>query len=104
LCIHAIGVPEGVTLLEFEGAISEEVQEQLGEPKESVIEGNTFDELPECPDHRPSSLLKGKPPVHADPFVSYINLEYSYLFTTLSCRSCMKTLVALYLSLSRYHT
>jgi hypothetical protein len=28
LCIHAIGVPEGVTLLEFEGAHPEEEQEQ----------------------------------------------------------------------------
>jgi hypothetical protein len=42
--------------------------------------------------------------VHADPFVLYINLEYFYLFTALSCRSCVKTLVALYLSLSKYRT
>jgi hypothetical protein len=42
--------------------------------------------------------------VHANPIVLYINLEYFYLFIALSCRSCMKTLVALYLSLSRYHT
>jgi hypothetical protein len=61
LCIHAIGVPEGVTLLEFEGAIPEEVQEQPGEPKEPANEGNTIGELLECPDHRPSSFLKGKP-------------------------------------------
>jgi hypothetical protein len=61
LCIHAIGVPEGVTLLEFEGAIPEEVQEQPGEPKEAANEGNAIDELPECPDHRPSLFLKGKP-------------------------------------------
>jgi hypothetical protein len=37
-------------------------------------------------------------PVHVDPFVLYINLEYFYLFTALSCRSYVKTLVALYLS------
>jgi hypothetical protein len=43
-------------------------------------------------------------PVHADPIVLYINIEYFYLFTALSYRSCMKTLVALYLSLSRYRT
>jgi hypothetical protein len=43
-------------------------------------------------------------PVHADPIVLYINLEYFYLFTALICRSCVKTLVALYLSLSRYRT
>jgi hypothetical protein len=50
-----------VTLLEFEGSILEEVQEQPGEPEEAASEGNTIDELPECPDHRPSSFLKGKP-------------------------------------------
>jgi hypothetical protein len=43
-------------------------------------------------------------PVHADPIVLNINLEYFYLFTALSCRSCMKTLVVLHLSLSRYLT
>jgi hypothetical protein len=50
-----------VTLLKFEGAIPEEDQEQLGEPEEPASEGNAVDELPECPDHRPSSFLKGKP-------------------------------------------
>jgi hypothetical protein len=61
LCIHAIGVPEGVTLLEFEGTISEEDQEQPGELEEAASEGHAVDDLPECPDHRPSSFLKGKP-------------------------------------------
>jgi hypothetical protein len=61
LCTHAIGVPEGVTLLEFEGAIPEEIQEQPGESEEAVNEGGATEELPECPDHRPSTFLKGKP-------------------------------------------
>jgi hypothetical protein len=61
LRIHAIGILEGVMLLEFEGSIPEEVQEQLGEPEEAVYEGTAVDELLECPDHRPSSFLKGKP-------------------------------------------
>ena len=56
LRIHAIGVPEGVTLLEFEGASQEE------EPKvQEIDEAAAEEELPECPDHRPSSFLKGKP-------------------------------------------
>ena len=55
LRIHAIGVPEGVTLLEFEGASQEE------EPEVQAIEEAAAEELPECPDHRPSSFLKGKP-------------------------------------------
>jgi hypothetical protein len=61
LCIHAIGVPEGVTLLEFEGAHQEEEQEQPEEPEVSASEESVVEELPECPDHRPSSFLKGKP-------------------------------------------
>jgi hypothetical protein len=52
----------------------------------------------------PFLVLERQAPVHADPIVLYINFKYFYLFTALSCRSCMKTLVALYLSLSRYRT
>jgi hypothetical protein len=53
-----------------------------------------------------SSILvpERQAPMHADPTVLYINLEYFYLFTALSCKSCMKTLFALYLSLSKYCT
>jgi hypothetical protein len=46
LCIHAIGVPEGVTLLEFEGAHLEEEQAQPEEPKEPTSEGVPEEELP----------------------------------------------------------
>jgi hypothetical protein len=60
LCIHAIGVPEGVTLLELEGAHQEEEQEQSEEPEVPTSEERAIEELPECPDHRPSSFLKGK--------------------------------------------
>ena len=56
LRIHAIGVPEGVTLLEFEGANQEE-EPEVQEADEAVA----VEELPECPDHQPSSFLKGKP-------------------------------------------
>jgi hypothetical protein len=61
LCIYAIGVLEGVTLLEFEGALPEEEQEQPREPEELVSEGSAVEELSECPNHRPSSFSKGKP-------------------------------------------
>jgi hypothetical protein len=50
-----------MTLLEFEGTILEEDQEQPGELEEAASEGVPADDLPECPDHRPSSFLKGKP-------------------------------------------
>ena len=56
LRIHAIGVPKGVTLLEFEGANQEEELE-VQEADEAVA----VEELPECPDHQSSSFLKGKP-------------------------------------------
>jgi hypothetical protein len=38
LCIHAIGVLEEMTLLEFEGAFSEEDQEQPREPEDPADE------------------------------------------------------------------
>ena len=56
LRIHAIGVPEEVTLLEFEGARQEEEPEV-----QATDEAAAEEELPECPNHRPSSFLKGKP-------------------------------------------
>ena len=66
LCIHDIlfmlmhiGSPEGVTLLEFE----EEADDNQGTPQTTAPEGEepATDELLECPDHRPTSFLKGKP-------------------------------------------
>jgi hypothetical protein len=39
LCIYAIGVPKGVTLLEFEGAHQKQEQEQPEEPEVLVGEG-----------------------------------------------------------------
>jgi hypothetical protein len=87
LCIHAIGVPEGVTLLEFEGALPKEDQEQPGEPEGPASEGSAVDELPECPDHRPSSFLKGKPWCMLIHLLYTHIIAYFYLFIALSCRS-----------------
>jgi hypothetical protein len=87
LCIHAIGVSEGVTLLEFEGALSEEDQEQPGETEEPASEGSAVEELPECTDHRPSSFLKGKPRCMLTQLLYIHTFEYFYLFTALSYRS-----------------
>jgi hypothetical protein len=82
LCIHAIGVLEGVTLLKFEGAHQEEEQEQPKEPKEPAGKGVPKEELPECPDHRPSSFLKGKPRC------MLTQLLYTYQLSTL-CVYCI---------------
>ena len=58
MLIH-IGLPEGVTLLEFE----EEAEENQETPQPVAPEGDELatKELSECPDHRPTSFLKGKP-------------------------------------------
>ena len=58
MLIH-IGLPEGVTLLEFE----EEAEENQKTPQPAALEGKepATEELPECPNHRPTSFLKGKP-------------------------------------------
>ena len=54
-----IGSPEGITLLEFE-AVDQEDQEG---PQQGAPEGEQQapEELSECPDHKPTSFLKGKP-------------------------------------------
>ena len=54
-----IGSSEGITLLEFD----EEPEEQQEAPQPIAPEGEeqTLEDLPECPDHRPTSFIKGKP-------------------------------------------
>jgi hypothetical protein len=55
--IHAIGVPEGVTLLEFEKNLEEQLAEQEVQAPEEAIEGDVID----CPDHMPCNFVNGKP-------------------------------------------
>ena len=54
-----IGSPEGVTLLEFE----EEAEDNQGTPQPIAPKGEepATNELSECPDHRTTSFLIGKP-------------------------------------------
>ena len=54
-----IGLPEGVTLLEFK----EEAEENEETPQPAAPKGEELatEDLSECPDHRPTSFLKGKP-------------------------------------------
>ena len=56
-----IGSSEGITLLEFK----EEPEEQQEAPQAIALEGEeqTLEHLPECPDHRPTSFLQGKPQI-----------------------------------------
>ena len=58
--VHAIGSPEGVTLHEFEPERQGE-QQAAREQEVQAKGGVNVEDLPECPDHQPSSFLKGKP-------------------------------------------
>jgi hypothetical protein len=104
LCIHAIGAPEGVTLLEFEehlggGAGATEGARRASRRRSSQRSATWVPWPP------PFFLSKRQAQVHVDPTFVYIYIfEYFYLFIALSCRSWVKTLAALYLSLSRYRT
>ena len=55
-----IGSTEEITLLEFDEVEEGDQQEN---PQAAAPEGEEQNpkELPECPDHRPTSFLKGKP-------------------------------------------
>ena len=59
--MHAIGVSEGVTLLEFQQGLPE-AQQQAQEQEVQALEGGANEEeVLECPDYQPFSFLKGKP-------------------------------------------
>jgi hypothetical protein len=54
---YAIGVPKGVTFLEFEPNPEEQPPEQEAQASEEAAEGDVVD----CPDHTPCNFMKGKP-------------------------------------------
>ena len=96
--MHTIGVLEGVTLLEFEQGLLKE-QQQAQEQEVQAPEGGANEEVLKCPDHQPSSFLKGK----LRSILSLLCFEndyfdYLYMFDALSYRNWMQTLVA-YLSI-----
>ena len=56
--MHAIGSSEGVMLLEFKPERQED--QQAAQEQEVQVEGGVnVEDLPECPNHQPSSFLKG---------------------------------------------
>ena len=55
-----LGSEEEITLLEFEEAEEGNPQEDPQAAAPKGVEQNP-EELPECPDHHPSSFLRGKP-------------------------------------------
>ena len=93
--MHAIGATEEVTLMELDVDLQEEDQEVQHQevPGEGEPEA---DHLPECPDHQPSTFVKGKsrsiislPTLLMSPKVIRID--------ALRHRSCLETLAAYYL-------
>ena len=73
-------------LLEFNEEEEGDKQEnpQARAPKE---EEQTLEELPECPDHRPTSFLKGKPRSILSLPVFYKILLESFIFDALGYKS-----------------
>jgi hypothetical protein len=71
--MYAIGVPEGVTLLEFEGNCLEEQQPPTPEPQVQAPEGVPKEEVVDCPDHQPCNFVKGKPRNIISLLISEIN-------------------------------
>ena len=55
-----IGSTEEITLLEFNEG-EEGDQQEIPQAATPEDEEQTLEELPECPDHRPTSFLRGKP-------------------------------------------
>ena len=72
---HAIGVPEGVTLLEFEEP--SEQQQPTPEVQEVQPSGEVPDEVTiECPVHRPCNFVKGKPRSILSLLIFEMQLQY----------------------------
>ena len=84
--IMHIGSTEEITLLEFN---EEEEGDKQENPKAVAIEeeGQTLEELPECPDHRPTSFLKGKPRSILSLPVFYKILLESFMIDALGYKS-----------------
>ena len=84
--IMHIGSTVEITLLEFneeeEGDQQEIPQATAPEEEEQIPE-----ELPECPDHRPTSFLKGKPQSILSLLVFYKILLESFMIDALGYKS-----------------
>ena len=83
---------EGITLVELDAEPQEENQEVQhlevsgeGEPK--------ADRLPECPDHQPSTFVKGKPQSIISLPILLMSLKVIHI-AALCDRSCLETIAA----------
>jgi hypothetical protein len=76
--MHAIGVLEGMMLLEFDGTSQEapEVQQPESEAQEvQLAVEEPGDVVIECPDHKPCNFVKGKPQSIISLLISKIQLS-----------------------------
>ena len=101
--MHAIGAAEEITLVELDADPQEESQEVQHQEVPGQGEHNA-DHLPECLDHQPAMFVKGKP----QSIISLPTLLMSpkvIRIDALRDRSCLETLIAYYLSLTKniYH-
>ena len=88
--IMHIGSIEEITLLEFN---KEEEGDQQETPQAAALgeEEQTPKELPECPDHCPTSFLKGKPRSILSLPVFYKILLESFMLDALGYKSWLET-------------
>ena len=91
--IMHIGSTEEITLLEFNEE-EEGDQQEIPQATAPEDEEQTLEELPECPDHRPTSFLKGKPRTILSLLVFYKILLESFMFDALGYKSWLETLDA----------
>ena len=93
--MHAIGATEEITFVELDVDPQEEGQEV--KHQEVLGEGEPeADHLPECPDHQPSTFVKGKPRSIISLPILLMSLKVIRI-AALRDRSCLETLVAYYL-------
>ena len=81
-----IGSTEEITLLEFNEG-EEGDQQEIPQAIALEEEEQTLEELPECPDHRPTSFLKGKPRSILSLPVFYKILIESFMIDALGYKS-----------------
>jgi hypothetical protein len=87
--MHAIGIPEGVTLLEFDGTSQgvPEVQQLEPEVQEVQLTAEEAGEVVvECLDHKPCNFVKGKSQSIISHLISKMQLSIMLYIVALSYR------------------
>jgi hypothetical protein len=74
ILLHHTGSQEVVPAVVLEDA---EEQPEVQEPEPTEAEEETGEELPECPDHRPSSFERGKPRSISSPVCNQLFINFT---------------------------